>query len=65
LDILDPKLATLLNLTAADRKWMDELVVTVDNTYSAVDPARPVGLNFLGSDDFLRAKFEVSLLGHN
>lgn len=41
---------------------MDELVTTVDNSWNSNDPGRPVGGNFLGSDDFLRAKFEVRLL---
>lgn len=38
---------------------MDEIVTTVDNSWNAEDPSRPLGLNFVGSDDFLRAKFEV------
>ncbi|KAI5481515.1 late secretory pathway protein AVL9 family protein [Pseudohyphozyma bogoriensis] len=57
-EILNPKLTTWLTLTAADRKWMDEIVTTVDNSYNAADPSRPIGLAFIGSDDFLRAKFE-------
>ena len=59
LNILDPKLVPLLALTAADRKWTDELVTLVDASWNAQDPSRPLGLNFIGSDDFLRAKFEV------
>ena len=51
-----------ITLTAADRKWMDEIVTTVDNSWNAQDPSRPAGMNFVGSDDFIRAKFEVRLL---
>ncbi|SCZ89114.1 BZ3500_MvSof-1268-A1-R1_Chr1-1g00965 [Microbotryum saponariae] len=58
LEVLDPKLSYLISLTAADRKWMDEIVSTVDNSYDPTDPSRPVGMNFIGSEDFLRAKFE-------
>lgn len=39
---------------------MDEIVSTVEGSYNVNDPSRPVGLNFVGSEDFLRAKFEVS-----
>lgn len=55
----DPKLASLLTLTAADRKWMDEIVSTVDSSWNTSDPSRPAGMSFVGSDDFIRAKFEV------
>ncbi|KPV73583.1 uncharacterized protein RHOBADRAFT_54788 [Rhodotorula graminis WP1] len=58
LEILNPKLTSLITLTAADRKWMDELVTTVDASWNAADPTRPLGQGFVGSDDFLRAKFE-------
>ncbi|SCV71582.1 BQ2448_3170 [Microbotryum intermedium] len=58
LEVIDPKLSYLISLTAADRKWMDEIVSTVDNSYDPTDPSRPMGMNFIGSEDFLRAKFE-------
>jgi hypothetical protein len=58
LEILNPKLTPLITLTAADRKWMDELVTLVDSSYNPSDPARPLGQGFVGSDDFLRGKFE-------
>lgn len=58
LDVLNARLVPLLALTAADRKWMDEVISTVDSTYSAADPTRPQ-TSFVGSEDFLRAKFEV------
>lgn len=38
---------------------MDEIVSTVDNSYNAEDPSRPAAMGFIGSEDFLRAKFEV------
>jgi hypothetical protein len=58
LEFLDPKLHQIVNLTAADRKWMDEIVNVVMDTWNAADPSRPSSMQYLGSDDYLRAKFE-------
>ncbi|GAA5960992.1 hypothetical protein JCM21900_001939, partial [Sporobolomyces salmonicolor] len=58
LDILNPALTPLITLTAADRKWMDELVTTVEQSWDPRDPSRPQGQGFVGSEDFLRGKFE-------
>ncbi|GAA95821.1 hypothetical protein E5Q_02478 [Mixia osmundae IAM 14324] len=58
LEFLDPTIAPLVNLTPADRRWMDDVVRTVSDTWNANDPSRPLGMQFTGSDDFLRAKFE-------
>jgi hypothetical protein len=59
IEILNPKLNSLLQPTAADRKWMGEIVTTVDNSWNDKDPTRPADMHFIGSEDFLRAKFEV------
>ncbi|PLW37176.1 hypothetical protein PCASD_11144 [Puccinia coronata f. sp. avenae] len=58
LDLKDPKLASLISLTSADRKWMDELIEAVDSSWNEDDPSRPVGNKFLGSDDYVRREFE-------
>lgn len=58
LDFIDPKLQHIVNLTPEDRKWMDEIVSTVLETWNAEDPSRPSSMQFLGSDDYLRGKFE-------
>lgn len=58
LDLKDPKLASLVALTPADRKWMDELIEAVDSSWNEDDPSRPIGNKFLGSDDYLRREFE-------
>jgi hypothetical protein len=52
----DAKLERLVALTGADRKWMDDLVSTVEETWNPADPTRPLGMAFKGSDDYLRAK---------
>ncbi|CAE6455141.1 unnamed protein product [Rhizoctonia solani] len=45
-------------LTAADRKFIDDLVKDVNEGWNDADPSRPLGMQFKGSDDYLRAKFE-------
>ncbi|KDQ62693.1 hypothetical protein JAAARDRAFT_66359 [Jaapia argillacea MUCL 33604] len=54
----DPTLERVAGLTAADRKWMDEIVRDVNDGWDESDPTRPVGMQFKGSDDYLRSKFE-------
>lgn len=58
LEFIDPKLQHIVSLTAADRKWMDEVVNVVLETWNPLDPSRPSTMQYSGSDDFLRAKFE-------
>ncbi|GAA5839999.1 hypothetical protein JCM3766R1_000637 [Sporobolomyces carnicolor] len=58
LQVLNQALVPLITLTPADRKWMDELVTTVDQSWNKDDPTRPEGLGWIGSEDFLRGKFE-------
>ncbi|KAF8158015.1 transport protein Avl9-domain-containing protein [Crassisporium funariophilum] len=55
----DPKLERSAGLTAADRKWMDDIVTDVNESWDEADPHKPIGVHqFKGSDDYLRAKFE-------
>jgi len=54
----DPKLERLVGLTAADRKWIDEIVKDVNETWNEADPSRPTSMQFRGSEDYLRTKFE-------
>ncbi|GAA5826037.1 hypothetical protein JCM10212_002201, partial [Sporobolomyces blumeae] len=56
--VLNPAVTPLITLTPADRKWMDELVTTVDQSWNEADPERPLGMGWVGSEDFLRGKFE-------
>ncbi|KAJ7274193.1 transport protein Avl9-domain-containing protein [Mycena rebaudengoi] len=53
----DPKLERSAGLTAADRKWMDDIVKDVNDGWSD-EEGRPVSMMFKGSDDYLRTKFE-------
>ncbi|KAG8986890.1 late secretory pathway protein avl9 [Tulasnella sp. JGI-2019a] len=54
----DPKVERLVALTPADRKWMDDIVRDVNEAWNEKDPTRPLTMQFKGSDDYLRAKFE-------
>lgn len=58
LEFRDPALERISALTAADRKWMDDLVRDVNDGYDETDPSRSVSMQFKGSDDYLRSKFE-------
>lgn len=51
----DYKTERLVNLTAADRKWMDDIVRTVEDSWNLPEGERP---GFQGSDDDLRSRFE-------
>ncbi|KAF8524972.1 transport protein Avl9-domain-containing protein [Gautieria morchelliformis] len=54
----DSRLERLLSLTPADRKWIDDIVKDVNESWNKEDPTRPAGMLFKGSDDYLRTKFE-------
>ncbi|KAJ3293429.1 late secretory pathway protein avl9 [Borealophlyctis nickersoniae] len=66
LEILNPALNQVLNLTAADRKFMDDIVKSVSSTYRPEDDmSMNQQIDFEGSDDDIRSRFEgylVSLL---
>ncbi|CAO1625369.1 unnamed protein product [Parajaminaea phylloscopi] len=55
---VEPTLQQIVSLTPADRKWMDELVHVVTESYNPEDPGRPTTMRFEGSEDWVRAKFE-------
>ncbi|KAI0059582.1 hypothetical protein BV25DRAFT_1828836 [Artomyces pyxidatus] len=55
----DPKIERAIALTAADRKWMDEIVKDVNDGWDEGESAVGAGMQrFKGSDDYLRIKFE-------
>nr|ODN81349.1 hypothetical protein L203_05604 [Cryptococcus depauperatus CBS 7841] len=55
----DSKLERIVALTPADRKWMDDVVQTVEESWPLSEGERP---SFRGSDDDLRARFEEYIL---
>ncbi|CBQ68417.1 conserved hypothetical protein [Sporisorium reilianum SRZ2] len=58
LEFQDAKLHQMVNLTPEDRKWMDEVISSVVETWNPADPTRPTSMGFHGSDDYLRIRFE-------
>ncbi|ODN95301.1 hypothetical protein L198_04694 [Cryptococcus wingfieldii CBS 7118] len=58
-EFTDPKLEKTVGLTPADRKWMDDVVQTVEESWNLPEGERP---SFRGSDDDLRARFEEYIL---
>jgi hypothetical protein len=62
LEFYNPQLANLVNPTLADRRWMENIVKVVNDTWNQNDPSRPLQNTYLGSDDYLRARFEEYIL---
>ncbi|GAB5590512.1 hypothetical protein Unana1_05412 [Umbelopsis nana] len=62
LEFFDPSLASLVHHTTADRRWMDKLTKVVNSTWDPADPTRPIQNTYLGSDDYLRARFEEYIM---
>ncbi|CAA7262871.1 unnamed protein product [Cyclocybe aegerita] len=59
LEFRDPALERSAGLTAADRKWMDDILTDVNENWHDGDTTQTTGMQqFKGSDDYLRTKFE-------
>lgn len=58
LEFQDANLHHMVNLTPEDRKWMDQVISSVVETWNPADPTRPTSMGFHGSDDYLRIRFE-------
>ncbi|KAI0782877.1 transport protein Avl9-domain-containing protein, partial [Abortiporus biennis] len=59
----DPKLERSAGLTAADRKWMDDIVRDVNEGWIDEDLGGTSLHRFKGSDDYLRQKFDEYITG--
>ncbi|KAG0238833.1 late secretory pathway protein avl9 [Mortierella sp. GBA43] len=57
IDFVQDSLSSVLNLTYADRRWMDEIIDEVNKAESGAAQTK-----YEGSDDYLRAKFEEYIL---
>ncbi|KAH8979240.1 transport protein Avl9-domain-containing protein [Lactarius akahatsu] len=55
IEFRDPKIERAVALTPADRKWVDEIVKDVNDTWDTGDSGMR---RFKGSDDYVRIKFE-------
>ena len=61
-EITSPSLRTALTLSAADRRWIDFISQSVQETWDADNPDRPKDLGYMASEDFIRLQFEEYLL---
>ncbi|KAG5439715.1 hypothetical protein PCK2_000755 [Pneumocystis canis] len=62
LDILQSSLKDALSLSFSDRKWIDDIIMFVVNSWNQSDTSRPKTMGFLGSEEHLRAQFEEYFL---
>ncbi|CAK1361428.1 Late secretory pathway protein AVL9 [Cercospora beticola] len=60
--VLNPALKNALTLTTADRRWVDFLTQSVNETWDAFDPSRPTTHGYAGSEEFIRLQFEEYLI---
>ncbi|KAK2744169.1 late secretory pathway protein avl9 [Myotisia sp. PD_48] len=60
--ISSPSLKSALSLSAADRRWIDFLTQTINETWDDAHPAQPKTHAYLGSEQFIRLQFEEYLL---
>ena len=60
--ITSPSLRTALQLSAADRRWIDFLTQTVLDTWDPDNPSRPKNHGYAGSEDAIRMHFEEYVL---
>lgn len=60
--IISLALRGALALSTADRRWIDFLTQTVNETWDDADPSRPKTHGYAGSEEFIRLQFEEYLL---
>lgn len=49
-------------MSGADRKWIENLVTTITESWDNADKSRPRTMSFVGSEDYIRAQFEEYIL---
>lgn len=62
INIFSPSLRSALALSTADRRWIDFLTQTVNDSWDPNNPSRPKDMGYTGSEDFIRLQFEEYLL---
>ena len=60
--VISLSLRAALSLTTADRRWIDFLTQTVNDTWDDADPTRPKTHGYAGSEEFIRLQFEEYVL---
>lgn len=61
-NITSTSLKAALQLSSADRRWMDFITQSVNETWDEANPGRPKTLGYVGSEEFIRLQFEEYLL---
>ncbi|ESZ95683.1 hypothetical protein SBOR_3903 [Sclerotinia borealis F-4128] len=62
INITSASLRSALVLSAADRRWIDFITQTVNDTWDESNPSRPKTMGYVGSEEFIRLQFEEYLL---
>lgn len=58
INITSTSLKQALQLSTPDRRWIDFITQTVNDTWDEANPSRPKTLGFMGSEEFIRLQFE-------
>lgn len=62
LNVTSSSLRAALQLSVADRRWIDFITQNVNDTWDDANPGRPNTLGYVGSEEFIRLQFEEYLL---
>jgi hypothetical protein len=62
INITSTSLRQALSLSVSDRRWIDFITQSVNETWDDANPDRPKTLGYIGSEEFIRLQFEEYLL---
>lgn len=62
INITSSSLRAALALSVADRRWIDFITQSVNDTWDDTNPGRPKTMGYVGSEEFIRLQFEEYLL---
>jgi hypothetical protein len=62
INITSSSLRAALALSVADRRWIDFITQSVNDTWDDANPGRPKTMGYVGSEEFIRLQFEEYLL---
>lgn len=62
INITSTSLRAALTLSVSDRRWIDFITQSVNDTWDDANPGRPKTMGYVGSEEFIRLQFEEYLL---
>ncbi|KAI9736110.1 MAG: late secretory pathway protein avl9 [Claussenomyces sp. TS43310] len=62
ISVTSSSLRAALTLSVADRRWIDFITQSVNDTWDDANPGRPKTMGYVGSEEFIRLQFEEYLL---